>query len=105
MTCRKAAEYADTAATKAAMQLVGGRGRLKLSVCGLIVANSLTLVACQQTNNAEPSPNTSIPLPASTTMVGTTSGSPAPGTYPSAPVGGDQASAETAIKQGYVKKL
>ena|ERR1700737_1235292 len=75
---------------------------LRLGVCGVIVASSLTLAACNEGNNAKPSSGTSTPSTASTTVASTAPSSPPPG--PSAPAG-DQASAEAAIKQGYVKKL
>jgi hypothetical protein len=80
-------------------------GLMRLGGCGVIVASSLTLAACNEGNNAKPSSGTSIPSTASTTVVSKAPSSPPPGVYPSAPAPGDQASAEAAIKQGYVKKV
>lgn len=68
---------------------------LKAGVCGVIVASSLTLAACNQADNAESSSSTST----NTAAVSTTT------TTAVAPVSGDQASAEMAIMEGYVKRL
>ncbi len=85
--------------------VVSQRERLRSGICGVILASTVTLAGCNQSNNAEPSSGTSTPLTASTTVAGKTPRSPSPGEYPSEPTGGDQASAEIAVKQGYAKKL
>lgn len=71
----------------------------------VIVASSVILSACSQTHSGERPSGISTPPAASTAATTTAPSSPPPGVYQSTPAPGDQASAETAIKEGYVKKL
>ena len=76
---------------------------LRVGVGAVVVA---LVASCNQSDSDEPTSGTPMtPSPSITATTSSPNSLPAPGTYSSGPVSGDQASAESAIEQGYDKKL
>lgn len=76
---------------------------LSMGVGAVLVA---VVASCNQGNSdATSSGESTTPTGGTTAIRSSPNGSPAPGTYTSPPASGDQASAESAIEQGYDAKL